>query len=175
LELQYLLNFAAEYNNEIPSVAIDGIFGQDTKKALIAFQRANGLSATGQVGIQDWDTLYREYVGIISSLPEGFWGGLTEPYPGTVLRLGSTGEAVSALQEYLNFISNTYTTIPKITVDGVFGPGTQRAVLAYKEIFGLGNQGIVSSSTWESITSTYRDLYGGSLSSGGQYPGYSIG
>ena len=175
LELQYLLNFAAEYNNEIPSVAIDGVFGQDTKKALLAFQKANGLSATGQVGIQDWDTLYREYVGIISSLPEGFWGGLTEPYPGTVLRLGSTGEAVSALQEYLNFISNTYTTIPKITVDGVFGPGTQRAVLAYKEIFGLGNQGIVSSSTWESITSTYRDLYGGSLSSGGQYPGYSIG
>ena len=174
-ELQYLLNFAAQYNNEIPPTALDGIFGEGTKNSLLAFQRAFGLNETGTVGINDWNKLYSEYVSIIDSLPQGYFGSSTLPYPGTVLRLGSEGEYVSALQEYLNFIGNTYTSIPKLTVDGVYGPGTQRAVLAYKSIFGLGNQGIVSSSTWDSITSTYRDLYDGNQASFGQYPGYNIG
>lgn len=173
-ELQYLLNLVAEYNNEIPTIAIDGDFGASTKSALEAFQRAYGLEITGQVNIQDWDTLYREYVGILESLPEGYFNSSTLPYPGFVLRIGSQGEAVSALQEYLNLISNTYTSIPKVSVDGVFGPATQRAVLAYKNQFDLGNQGIVSAVTWNSITSTYRDLYDGGQVSSGQYPGYNL-
>ena len=139
-----------------------------------AFQRAYGLPVSGTVGIREWDTLYKEYVGIINALPQGYFGVSTLPYPGYVLRLGTQGEAVSALQEYLNFIGNTYTTIPKITVDGVFGPQTQRAVIAYKEIFGLGNQGIVSASAWNSITDTYRTLAEGNQVSRGQFPGYNI-
>ncbi len=174
-ELQYLLNFASEYNNEIPPVAIDGVFGAGTSAALRAFQRSFGLEENGQVGIQDWDTLYREYIGILQTLPEGYFDSRTLPYPGVVLRLGSQGEAVFALQEYLNYISDTYPSIPKISVDGVFGPSTQQAVLAFKNEFGLGNQGIVSSSTWDSITSIYRDLFDGNQTQAGQYPGYNIG
>ena len=126
-------------------------------------------------GIEISELLYREYIGILNSLPADYFDGITAPYGGTVLRLGSEGENVTLLQEYLNFIANTYPTIPKVSVDGVFGPATQRAVLAYKEIFGLGNQAIVSSSTWDSITSTYRDLYDGELVSPSQFPGYNIG
>lgn len=174
-ELQYLLSFAREFNNEIPPIAIDGVFGSETKSALEAFQRSFGLDVTGTVELDDWDTLYREYIGIINALPEGYFGVSTLPYPGYVLRLGTQGETVSALQEYLNFIGNTYTSIPQIAVDGVFGPSTRDAVLAYKSIFGLGNQGIVSSSTWNSITETYRNLAEGSLSSTNQFPGYNIG
>ena len=174
-EFQYLLNLTSEFNNEIPPVVIDGIFGSTTKNAVEAFQRAYGLKVTGTVGILDWDTLYREYIGIINALPDGYFSIFTLPYPGYVLRLGSQGDSVLALQEYLNAISNTYTSIPKINVDGVFGPQTQAAVIAYKEIFGLGNQGIVSSSTWNSITETYRDLTEGSQTTTTQFPGYNIG
>ena len=174
-ELQYLLSFAAEYNTEIPPLEIDGVFGSGTRASLEAFQRSFGLEADGRVGIEDWDKLYQEYIGILNTLPQGYFESTTLPYPGIVLRLGSQGEAVFALQEYLNFISNTYTSIPKVSVDGVFGPATQQAVLAYKKQFSQGNQPIVSSSTWESITSTYRELYDGSQATPGQYPGYTIG
>ena len=174
-ELQYLLNLVAEYNNEIPPIAIDGIFGEGTKSALEAFQRAYGLNVDGNVTTTEWDRLYREYVGILESLPEGYFNSTTIPYVGRVLRLGVSGDDVLALQRYLNFISNTYTQIPKVSEDGIFGVGTEAAVVAYKEIFDLDPTPIVSASVWEDITSTYRDLYDGQRASAGQFPGSSLG
>ena len=174
-ELQYLLSLIAEYNNEITAPSIDGLFGENTENSVEEFQRAYGLNIDGEIGIDDWDRIYREYVGILESLPEGFFGSTTLPYGGTVLRLGSSGDDVRALQEYLNYISNTYTSIPKLEIDGVFGVGTQEAVLEYKRIFGLETTPIVSANTWENITSTYRDLYDGNSTSGGQFPGTNLG
>ena len=86
-----------------------------------------------------------------------------------MLRIGSQGESVRALQEYLNFISNTYTQIPKTTVDGIFGPGTEEAVRAFQKAFSLTESGIVSAQLWNTITEVYRDLSLGNLSSQGQY------
>lgn len=174
-ELQYLLALVAEFNNEIPSVSVDGIFGPGTRQALEAFQRVYGLNVTGETDINTWDRLYREYIGILTSLPTGFFGSTTIPYQGRVLRLGVEGDDVRALQEYLNFIGNTYTEIPEVAVDGVFGGQTQAAVTVFKEIFGLDPTPIVSASTWDEITSVYRDLYDGQLSSQGQNPGFNIG
>ena len=174
-ELQYLLALVSEFNNEIPTISVDGIFGPGTRQALEAFQRVYGLNVTGETDINTWDRLYREYIGTLTSLPAGFFGSTTLPYQGRVLRLGVEGDDVRALQEYLNFISNTYTRIPKITVDGVFGGQTQAAVTVFKEIFGLDPTPIVSASTWDEITSVYRDLYDGQLASQGQNPGFNIG
>ncbi|MBR2444589.1 MAG: peptidoglycan-binding protein [Clostridia bacterium] len=173
-ELQYLLSLISEYNNVVEAVTLDGIFGADTRRSVESFQRSYGLDVNGRVNIPVWDRLYREYVGILESLPEGYFESTTLPYPGTVLRLGSEGAGVLALQEYLNFIGNTYTDIPRVDEDGIFGVGTQAAVLAYKSIFGLGNEPIVGATAWESITSTYRDLFDGSRVSSGQFPGYNI-
>ena len=75
------------------------------------------------------------------------------------------------MQEYLNFISDTYTSIPKLTVDGQFGASTAAAVRAYQSLFGLNPSGIVSAVTWDSITETYRDLREGTDTSGTQYGG----
>ena len=174
-ELQYLLALIAEFNNEIPPISVDGIFGSSTRQALEAFQRIYGLNVTGEVNIEDWDRLYREYIGILTSLPAGYFGSTTIPYQGRVLRIGLEGDDVKALQEYLNFISNTYTRIPKVEADGVFGGQTQAAVTIFKEIFGLDPTPIVSASVWNEITSVYRDLYDGQLASAGQNPGFNIG
>ncbi|MBQ8162989.1 MAG: peptidoglycan-binding protein [Clostridia bacterium] len=174
-ELQYLLSLIGNYDEEIPIIALDGVFGPSTEAAVRAFQRSYGINETGVVGYQTWDMLYRAYIGILSSLPEEYFASTTLPYPGTILRIGSSGESVSALQEYLNYISDTYTQIPKVTVDGVYGEGTENAVRAFQRVFGLPESGIVSSRLWNTITSVYRDLYDGNAVSVSQYPGYNIG
>lgn len=159
-EVQYLLNLVSEFVNTVPSVAIDGIFGESTAAAVRAFQNLGDLPVTGVVDTDTWELLYRAYQGILDILPEGY-GGITEPYPGFPLSRGQSGEEVRLLQNYLNFISDTYTEIPKITVDGDFGVATERAVRAYQQIFGIPASGVVGAGTWDSIADTYSSLRGG--------------
>ncbi len=54
-----------------------------------------------------------------------------------VLKLGSKGKEVELLQQYL-----------KITVDGDFGPNTEKAVKQFQKDRGLNEDGIVGSKTW---------------------------
>lgn len=173
-ELQFFLAFLSLYNSAIPEPAVDGAFGPQTRRAVEAFQSIYGLPVTGVVNTQTWDTLYRAYRGIVDSLPPGYLDGVTAVYPGYPLRIGSEGEPVINLQTYLNFIADTYEEIPKVTVDGVFGPATERAVRAYESVFGLTPSTLVGAGLWNSIASTYRDLYDGSQRSIGQYPGYDL-
>ncbi len=62
--LQYMLSVLADYIPEIPSVAIDGIFGPSTRNAVIAAQRRFGLPQTGIVNPQTWDEIYDQFSGI---------------------------------------------------------------------------------------------------------------
>ena len=76
------------------------------------------------------------------------------------MREGIVGNDVRALQEYLNYISDYYTEIPKTAADGIYGPGTAASVRAFKERFDIpGNPERVSAQTWNAITNVYDDLY----------------
>ena len=152
-ELQYYLNFIGTFNNQIQPVAIDGIFGTATEQSVLDFQRYYGLPETGVVNVVTWNAMQRTYLDLLDSLPASTFDDVTLLYPGYVLRIGARGEAVTALQTYLNRISDTYPTIPKLTIDGVFGSATESAVRAYQELFDIPN-----TVTWNSITSTYQSL-----------------
>ena len=55
--IQKLLNRIAESVTSIPSVNEDGIFGEETEKAVKAFQSYYGLDADGIVGPETWNRL----------------------------------------------------------------------------------------------------------------------
>jgi len=170
-EIQYFLAYIADFEETMNPIAIDGIFGPATRSAVIAFQQIYGLEPNGTVDTVTWDTIYRAYRGIVSQLPSQYVAGEPFVYPGSPLRVGSEGDSVIVLQEYLNYISNVFTSIPKLIVDGFFGLQTERAVTIYQSIFDLPTTGRVSAETWNSIVSTYTDLYYGSQASAGQFPG----
>ena len=62
--LQYMLSVLSNYIPEIPPVNIDGIYGQQTRAAVLAAQRRFRLPETGTVGAQTWDEIYSQYSGI---------------------------------------------------------------------------------------------------------------
>ena len=96
---------------------------------------------------------YGDDIEIVTNVPVR---DLTPSYPGTPLRLGSSGESVLTVQGALNRIARNYPAIPKISpVDGLFGPGTEEAVTAFQRIFNLTPDGIVGASTWYQIIAIY--------------------
>lgn len=173
LILQYYLNFIAEFNDFIPAVNSDGFFGEQTASSVSAFQKSVGLAQTGIVDKTTWDAIYSSYITKYNALPPEFRTGAAAPYPGEILQLGDTGEAVSTIQRYLSKISDTYPSVPKIEVTGIFDSATQDAVLAYEREFNLPERGFVNLTVWNSIANLYSDLTDGEQKSFGQFPGYT--
>ncbi len=85
ITLQYLLDVIAEYYSGIPGPGQDGIFGNATREAVIAFQRQMGLVADGIVGPATWDSLYRTYQGIEQNVPPTNPAPDPAPNPGNII------------------------------------------------------------------------------------------
>ncbi len=81
--------------------------------------------------------------------------GIPSSWPGYNLTIGSTGDKVRQMQEQINVIAGAYPAIPKITVDGIFGPNTAAAVREIQSVFGLPVTGIVDYPTWYKISEIY--------------------
>ncbi len=174
-ELQYLLAYLHAYEPTLPALTIDGIFGPETKKAVTAAQRFFGLPEDGHAGAATYDRIYRAYRGIRDTVPNTYEEGITLPYPGYPLRIGSRGDAVKLIQEYLNYIRQDYDEIPQLVVDGVFGPATQNAVMVFQRLFGIEPNGIVGAQTWNEMAAVYHDVHYDRQSHPGQFPGIVIG
>jgi|GEM_PF-91996 len=120
--------------------AVDGIFGSQTETAVRAFQTSRGLTADGVVGAATWNALFRA----APPLPPAPPTPPPPPYP--VLRRGDVGPYVKILQQQL--IANGYDPGPE---DGVFGPQTEAAVIAFQTDRGLTPDGVVGPLTWEEL------------------------
>ena len=62
--LQYMLSILSNYIPNIPPLAIDGIYGPNTRAAVLAAQRWLQLPETGTVGADTWNEIYDQYAGI---------------------------------------------------------------------------------------------------------------
>lgn len=174
LELQFILNTVAAYYDTVPTVIQDSVFGPGVKNAVIEFQKTFNLTPDGVVGPATWNKLYAVYRGIGENVPvppaelpppEG-----APPYPGTPLRVGSTGANVRLMQSYLNTIRIVYPGIPALVVDGVFGEQTRVAVIAFQNQFLLPADGVIGPVTWDYIVGQFQLATGGASVSL-EYPG----
>ncbi len=173
--LQYYINYLASYYETIPSLVIDGIFGENTRNAVFAVQETFGLPVDGQVGAQTWEAITNAYYGIIRRIPVSFVEGNILPFQGTILREGAQSEEVRILQEYLNYISRFISEIPSVSPTGYFGPQTEASVKAFQSAYVLPANGLVNAATWGAIANLYSDLYIGGRLNEGQYPGFAVG
>lgn len=157
--VQLRLNRISNNYPAIPKILrADGIFGDDTEAAVLAFQETVGIATDGIVGKATWYAILF-YYNAVKRLNELDSEGValqevTQQYPG-VLREGSSGNAVDNLQFYINYISNFYPSIPSITRDGAYGPATANAVRQVQATFGLTPDGIVGAQTWNALYNAY--------------------
>ena len=162
--LQRQLNRITKDYPFLGKLTVDGVFGAKMTATVKAFQKQFNLTADGMVGRQTWYKISYIYVSVkdlaeltsegeVSSgtLSDGTWGG-------TVLRTGSTGSAVEQLQFWLNTLAQYESSIPSLTVDGVYGTGTANAVRAFQRKYGLTVDGVVGRATWTEVYDQFRSI-----------------
>ena len=119
-----------------------------------------GSQSMAQQG-RGWLQILRSYYGrnieIVANAPQR---APQSSYPGAALRYGSRGRSVALIQRALNRISQNFPAIPKLTVDGIYGAGTQSAVTTFQRVFGLEADGVVGRNTWNSVERVYGGVLG---------------
>ena len=73
---------------------------------------------------------------------------LTTEADSSLLKVGSNGPMVEALQRALN---KQLTPPPELSIDGDFGPATEKAVRAFQALKGLDPTGAMNPKTWETL------------------------
>lgn len=114
-----------------------------------------GSKNLGQQGKSAIEILRSYYGSNISLSTAPQVSGSPESYPGSPLKLGSSGPAVRTIQNQLNNISRNFPKIPKVAADGNFGPGTEQSVKIFQEVFHLAPDGIVGRGTWYKLSQVY--------------------
>lgn len=120
----------------------------------------SGMSQWGSkyLGDQNYSALdiLRNYYGnnvYINTAEE--ISGIPSSWPGYTLTVGSTGPKVTTIQEQLARIRETYSNIPALAVDGIYGEQTAASVSKFQEIFDLPVTGEVDYKTWYKISQLY--------------------
>ena len=88
---------------------------------------------------------------VLEDLPEDYQQFAREIYPGRFIVLGDRGDTVLFLQQQLNRIAAQDPDIPAVAEDGIFGRGTQAAVLALQRKLGIDPTGAVGPVLWAKI------------------------
>lgn len=146
----------------IPKVDVNlGIFNAATQRSVMEFQRIFNLTVDGIVGMATWYKL--KYIfNSVKGLTELHGEGLTESEINRAFsgeyRMGDADVIVRIIQYYLDFFGKFIMEIPRVTVDGIFGPKTEAAVKAFQTYFGLPADGIVDRDTFNKMVTGYVEI-----------------
>ena len=147
-------------------LTVDGIFGRKMTETVKKFQKQFNLTADGVVGRSTWYKISYIYVSVkdlaeLTSEGETFSGTLPDSswnFGSSVLKQGSTGSEVEQMQFWLSTLAQYESSIPSVTVDGVYGSGTAAAVRAFQRLYGLTVDGIVGLTTWTELYDQFRSI-----------------
>ena len=164
LRIQTMLNRISRDYPAIPKVQpVDGIFGESTEQAVIKFQQIFSLTPDGIVGSATWYKLVFLYVGVLDlaelvSEGQTFYANAIPLEFSDVVAPGDTGEEVRVIQYLLSVVSEFYSNVPQVSIDGVYGPDTRQAVIAVQQMAGLPQDGVVGEQTWQALYRLYAGI-----------------
>lgn len=148
---QYYLALISFTDPQIPQVSLSGVFDQNMKNSVIAFQEKYGLEPTGQINRETWNKILEVYNLAIQTLKQQYVSESEKIYPGIILTPGSSGDDISTLQRLLQQASQKDPRIPSVEVTGVFDDQTENAVKVVQTQNSLPVNGSVGPLTWAAI------------------------
>ena len=144
----------------------DGIFGQETRKAVSEFQRTHSLPVTGVADLKTWQTIVKAYhrAEIDNKRAEPLWIVLQ---PQQVLKQGEKNIHIYMVQALFAALARLLGDVPRIMVNGTYDAATNSAVRWLQQRTGLPVSGSLDRQTWRHLANLYRVMIG---DGSGKYP-----
>ncbi len=140
-ELQQQLKQAGYFTQ-----GVTGYYGRITTEAVRSFQRSNGLTVDGVAGPQTFGALQNATAVKMESISQPTQKVSAGSPAFQTLRIGARGDSVRQLQTQLNQLG-----FLQLGIDGQFGPITERAVREFQRSHKITVDGIVGPQTLRAI------------------------
>ncbi|MGN0631660.1 MAG: peptidoglycan-binding protein [Ruminococcus sp.] len=152
-ELQKMLYGLSRYDDRLPEIRPNGIYGRETAFAVKAFQQTRGLRPIGEVNTATWEKLRDEYIEKIGSRAEPI-----DAYPQNTLNIGLNDEglAVYIIQAMLRLLSVSYGNLGNVNVTGRYDAATESGVREFQKLSGQPPTGKTDKATWNLLSATAR-------------------
>ena len=151
--LQRYLRQLSRFDPDIPSVNEDGIFGEETRASLSAFQQKYGLPVTGTADAETWAMLFNEYLASVEARTRPDPVYLFPRYPVDFsVGLGDENVYVAVIQLLLREAITLYGLDAELLpLNGVFDARTEQAVRDFQSVQRLPDDGRVDRITWNRL------------------------
>lgn len=150
-ELQQMLYALSFYDEGIPRVIPDGIYGRETAIAVRAFQQKNNLRPTGETNHATWEAIVKAYLENIARQAKPIDAF---PHEAKQVMAGDEGFAVYLIQAMLNILSTQFENLGAVAMTGRYDPETVRAVQAFQKRSGQNQTGLADAATWNLLLAT---------------------
>jgi peptidoglycan hydrolase-like protein with peptidoglycan-binding domain len=152
--LQQMLRVIGENDDRLPGVVPDGIYGNDTVRAVSAFQRSVGLPATGIADQATWEAVVARYELALVEQDEAEYLRIILD-PGQVIRRGERNPNLYIAQAILIVLSEQYAGITPPGMTGVLDIPTADSLSSFQEMNLIPVTGELDKHTWKRLALHY--------------------
>ena len=158
IQIQRILRDLGYFENQIAPFRLTGVYDDDTRQGVIAFQKKYGLDPTGVVDLDTWlllqsvsqaqreASLLARAVYILPRSPE------YTIYPG--LR----DDVVYVIQHMLRVIEQEYSFPSALSFTGIYDENTQNAIKSFQRNNLLDDTGIIDPATFNRLADEYERI-----------------
>ena len=146
----YLRNISRAFG-EIPLLIPDGVYGEETEKTVLAFQKKQGLEENGIIGYETWTEIIKENDRAVVASSDTVLID-KEMLP---LRRGDKNDAILHLKAALRCLGGKYHNFDLLEISDEFDEVTGKSVRQWQRVIRTEETGEVDKLTWERLISYY--------------------
>lgn len=152
--LQVFLRAISTRYKDIPTVVPDGVYGETTKDAVLAFQKQFNLDQTGTADNSTWDRIVDVYKEIEYASSDPRWVRI---YPEHGLRADSNSytPTIYVIQTMMAALAERFDNIPMPSVNGILDTPTSETIKSIQIASGLNPDGNITRIFWDYLSVIY--------------------